>query len=468
MADMFSLLVQSGNSLGAQSAALATAGQNIANANTPGYSRQIANFVSNPAIAAMGGSAVGTGVSLQSVTQARNLFVERQIPNALASEGYSGSLNAALQSVTALDTDLQGGMTSALGAFYSSLRSLSQNPGDLALRQGAIGSSQALARSFNATVGAIDQARTGVDSEIVGDLAQINGVARSVADLNRQIQAVTSGGGQANDLKDQRQTALDTLARMTGGTPYANGAGDVSVALPGGTAMVIDGAAGQFSAVGDPANGGHVMVRFTRADGSGPVDMPNSAFGGELGGRFAARDGAMKSAMTALDNFAFDLATSVNAVHSAGYAMDGSTLRPLFTIPVAASGAAAQIAVNGAVAADPRLLAAATTLPATSGDNRNILALIATEGHTLAGGADPVATLQQLVTAYGSSTAQAKALSEHDAALSTHLTTLRDAETGVSIDEEMINLTKAQKSYEALAKVISTANQMLDTLMSLK
>ena len=419
MADMFSLLVQSGRSLSAQSAALATAGHNIANANTPGYSRQIANFAANPAIAAMGSIAVGTGVSLQSVTQARNLFVERQIPTALGAEGYSGSLNAALQSVTALDTDLQGGVTSALGAFYSSLRTLSQNPGDLALRQGVIGSSQALARSFNATVGAIDQARTGIDAEIAGDLAQINGVARSLADLNRQIEAVTSGGGQANDLKDQRQIAVDTLARMTGGTPYANGAGDVSVALPGGTALVIDGAAGQFSTVGDAANGGHLKVRFTRADGSGPVDMPTAGFGGELGGRFAARDGAMKTAITALDSFAFDLATSVNTIHSAGYAMDGSTLRPLFTIPVAAPGAAAQIAVNGAVAADPRLLAAATTLPAASGDNRNILAMIATESQTLAGGADPVATLQQLVTAYGSSTSQAQALSEHDAALST-------------------------------------------------
>ncbi|MEP6653007.1 MAG: flagellar hook-associated protein FlgK [Myxococcales bacterium] len=468
MADIFSLLIQSGSSLSAQSAALATAGHNIANANTPGYSRQIANFAANPAIAAMGSIAVGTGVSLQSVTQARNLFVERQIPTALGAQGYSGSLNAALQSVTALDTDLQGGMTSALGAFYSSLRTLSQNPGDLALRQGVIGSSQALARSFNATVGAIDQARTGLDSEIVGDLAQINGVARSLADLNKQIEAVTSGEGQANDLKDQRQIAVDTLARMTGGTPYANGAGDVSVALPGGTALVIDGAAGQFSAVGDPANGGHLKVRFTRADGSGPVDMPNAGFGGELGGRFAARDGAMKTAISSLDTFAFDLATSVNTIHSAGYAMDGSTLRPLFTIPVAAPGAASQIAVNGVVAADPRLLAAATTLPAASGDNRNILAMVGTESQMLAGGADPVATLQQLVTAYGSSTSQAQAVSEHDAALSTHLSKLRDSETGVSIDEEMINLTKAQKSYEALAKVISTANQMLDTLMSLK
>ena len=230
----------------------------------------------------------------------------------------------------------------------------------------------------------------------------------------------------------------------------------------------MDGTAGKLSTVADAANGGHLAIRFTRPDGSGPVAVNAAVFGGKVGGTFAARDGAMKSAITSLDSFAFDLATSVNAVHSAGYAMDGSTLRPLFTIPAGAAGAASQIAVNSTVAADPHLLAAATALPAGSGDNRNILALIGTETQVLAGGADPVSSLQRLVTAFGSSTSQAQALSDHDGAMATHLSKLRDSETGVSIDEEMINLTKAQKSYEALAKVISTANQMLDTLMTLK
>jgi flagellar hook-associated protein 1 FlgK len=468
MADLFSLLVQTGNGLGVQSGVIATAGQNVANANTPGYSRQIANLVSNPALGALGAAAVGTGVSLLSITQARDQFVERQIPTALASQAYSQSENSALQSITALNPDLPGGLPSTLGAFYSSLRTLSQNPGDLASRQAVIGSSQALARSFSQTVSSIEDARTGIDARIAGDVTDINATAKQLSALNKQIQIVRASTSVPNDLMDQRQAAVDKLAQLTGGTPYSNGAGDVSIALPGGVALVTDSGAGQLSVAPDPANGGHFGLQFVRADGSGPIALPVSAMAGEVGGFVAARDGAMKTAITSLDQFAFDLGTSLNTIHAAGYAMDGTTGRALFTLPAVASGAASQISVNAAVVADPRLLAAATTLPAASGDNRNILAMIATETQALASGADPVSSLQQIVTSFGSSAAQAKAFADHDGALATHLTQLRDSTSGVSIDEEMINLTKAQKTYEAMAKVISTTDAMLDTLMSLK
>jgi flagellar hook-associated protein 1 len=232
--------------------------------------------------------------------------------------------------------------------------------------------------------------------------------------------------------------------------------------------LVSDGRPATFSAVGDNTNLGHFKLQLVRTDGSGPVDVSPSVMGGEMGGVLAARDGAMKTAVTALDTFAFDFATSVNAVHQAGYAMDGTGLRDLFTVPATSVGAATQIAVNAAIVADPKLLAAATTLPAASGDNRNVLALIATESQALAGGNNPVVTFQKIVTGFGTSTSQAQAMADHDGAMATHLRQLRDATSGVSLDEEMVNLTKAQKAYEAVAKVIATADQMLETLMSLK
>jgi flagellar hook-associated protein 1 FlgK len=468
MADLFSLLTQSGNSLSAHSVSIATAGHNVANANTPGYSRQIANLVANPALVAGTLAGVGTGVSVESITQARDQFVERQMPNALAAQFSSQGESDALQSVTALNPDLPGGLTSTLGAFYSALRTLAQNPSDQGLRQVAVSSSQALTRSFNQTADAIEDARTGLDAKIAGNLDTINAAARQLSDLNRQIKLVQGSSGQANDLMDKRQMAIDTLASLTGATPYRNSEGDVSMALPGGGTLVSDGGAGQLSAIADPSNGGHLSIRLTRVDGSGPVTLAASSLGGEIGGIFSARDGAMKTALTSLDSFAFNLATAANAIHQAGYAMDGTGARDLFTIPVSSSGAASQITVNSAIVTDPRLLAAATATPSASGDNRNILALIDTERQALAGGSDPIASLQQIVTGFGSRTAQAKALAQHDTAMAGHLTQLRDATAGVSLDEEMINLTKAQKAYEAVAKVITIADSMLDTLMNLK
>ena len=374
---------------------MATAGHNIANANTPGYSRQVASMVANPSAGSLGSQAVGMGVSLETITRQRSAFVDRQYPQALGAQSFSQTENAALQSITALNPDLDGGLGSALGAFYSSLRVLSQNAGDVAARQGVSGASQKLARAFNQTVGAIESARTGLDSQILGQVDKVNATMRALADLNVQIQSLRSSGGAANDLLDQRQTAIDTLAQMTGATPYTNNMGDVSMSLPGGVVLVSDGRPATFAAVGDASNQGHLKLQIVRTDGSGPVDVPTSVLGGEIGGGIAARDGAMKAAVDALDTFAFEMAASVNTVHQAGYAMDGTGARDLFTVPVTSAGAATQIGVNAAIVADPRLLAAATTLPAGSGDNRNILALIATERAALASGSDPIGVVPE-------------------------------------------------------------------------
>ncbi|HEY4184081.1 MAG TPA: flagellar hook-associated protein FlgK [Polyangia bacterium] len=467
MADLFSLLVQSGNSLGAHSAALAVAGNNVANANTPGYSRQIANLVANPAVSSLGSGAVGTGVSLSDITQARDQFVERQMPVALGSQAQSQAESDALTALTALNPDLQGGLSTTLGAFYSSLQTWSQNPGDLSLRQSVLGSAQSLATSFNQTASSISAARSGLDSAITGKISEVNAAAQSLANLNIQVEVARSSGGSANDVLDARQQAVDTLASLTGATPYTNAAGDISMALPGGTALVVDGHAGSFSAVPDAANGGLLKLQLTRADGSGPSDWNGSSLGGTLGGMFVARDGALKTAADSVDSLSFDLANSLNTVQQAGFAMDGTAGQALFTVPATSSGAAAQMSVNAALAGNARLLAAAGTTPAASGDNSNVLAMLATQSQVLAGGSNPVSTVQQITTAFGNSSAQATALAAHDGALTSHLQSLRDATSGVSIDEEMINLTKAQKAYEAVSKVIATANAMLETLLSI-
>jgi flagellar hook-associated protein 1 FlgK len=354
-----------------------------------------------------------------------------------------------------------------VGAFYASLQTWSQNPGDAALRQGAVGSAQALVTSFNQTSSGIEEARSGLDSAIAGKVSQINSDATTIADLNNQIQIAQTSGGQPNDLLDLRRKTIDDLVSLTGATPYDSGRGNISLSLPGGVAIVSDGRAAQLSLLADASNGGHVKVRITRADGSGPLDLSGAAPGGALGGLLGARDGALKTAKTSVDKLAFDLGTSLNNVHQAGFAMDSSPGLPLFTIPLTASGAASQISLNAAIAADPRLLAGATTVPAASGDNRNVLALLATQRQALAGGSDPVATVQSIVTSFGTSSAQAQALASHDGAMANNLKTLRDSVSGVSIDEEMINLTKAQRAYEAVSKVVSVANAMLDTLMKM-
>jgi len=468
MPDLISILAQSSSSLAAHRESAAVASQNIANVNTPGYSRQTANLEALTPAELVANGFLGRGVGVQSITQARDSFLERQVPNALASKGWSSTETDALSAVSALDPEAAGGLGSALSAFYSSLRAISQNPADPALRRAAVAATQTLTRSFNRTSLAIEDARSGLDDKINGIVDEVNTAATNMAALNAQIRTARAGGAEPNDLLDARRRLQDKLTELTGATPVTNKQGDVSMALPGGTALVSDDRAAQLQTIPDSSNRGHLTLRMIRADGSGPVSLPTSAAGGALGGSMSARDGTMGAASTALDTLAFDFATSLNAVHAAGFAQDGTTGHAMFSVGATSASAASLIDIDPALLADPGLLAASSSAAGLPGNNQNALALIGTERTALAGGADPATTFTNIVSSFGASSQRAKAMADQDSAMLDHLTQMRESVSGVSLDEEMVKLTAAQRAFEAMSKVITTADSMLDTLMSLK
>jgi len=467
MGDLLAILSQASSSLGAHRAAAATAGQNIANVNTLGYSRQTANLEAMTPADLIANGYIGRGVGLQSITQARDLFLERQMPAAIAARGFSSTESDALAAVSALDPDASGGISAALGAFYAAMRGVSQRPSDSGLRQAALSASQALTRSFNRTAQSLEDARNGVDAQLAGTVDVVNQATTAMADLNKQIRIARANGAEPNDLLDNRRRLQDKITELTGALPVPNSYGDISMALPGGAALVSDDRAATLSVIADPNNGGHMAVQLTRTDGSGPVTIPGANIGGTMGGAIQARDGAMASAVAGLDTLAFDLANTVNGVHSAGFALDGTTGRNLFTVGLSAPGAASTINLDALIAGNPSLLAAASVAGAP-GDNRNMLALIATERTALSTGVDAASSLQNVVTGFGGSTQRARSIADQDAGLHAHLSQMRESASGVSIDEEMINMTKAQRAFEAMSKVITAADEMLGTLMQLK
>jgi flagellar hook-associated protein 1 FlgK len=187
-----------------------------------------------------------------------------------------------------------------------------------------------------------------------------------------------------------------------------------------------------------------------------------------MGGALDARDGALREAQVQLDAFAFELAGALNTAHQAGVGLDGGSGRPLFSVTAGAPGAARALAVDPALAADPQLLATATSAAGLPGDGGGALALLATESATLPSGSSPTGALSLLVSGFGASASSATARADYDQGLQEHLGGLREAASGVSVDEELINLTRAQRAFEAVSKVIQTADSMLDTLMKLK
>lgn len=466
MPDLFRVLTTGANSLAAQTAAAATAAHNLQNVNTPGYARQRVNIETTLPAELAGDAFVGRGALLGTVSQARDRFLEAQLPAAFGNAAGSSAAAGVLASVEVLNPEARGGISDALAGFYAALTQLSQNPSDPGLRQAAIGASRTLALSFHQTRASLEDARAGVDRRVAADVDEANGLAAHVASLNEQIRAARAGGGgEPNDLLDARQKAVDRLAQLTGAVPVPTSEGDVSLFLAGGAALVTSTLAGRLTALPDPGQGGHMGIQLT----SGGITTALTP-GGELGGLLSASDGALRTAVDSLDALAWDLAGAWNGVHQAGVDLDGNPGLPLFTLGTAtgAATAAGQLAVNAAIVSDPDRLATRGATGGT-GDASNVLALLRTQTAPLVpGGLDPTARLARLTSDFGTAARSAGAMADADAGLQQHLVTLRASASGVSTDEELIELQKAQKAYEAIARVITVTNQMFETLLQIK
>lgn len=463
MSGLLAMLQQGASSLQAQSAYSSTVAHNLSNSNTVGYSRQRAEIAAVSPSDRFGSSYIGNGAVLQAVGQARDRFLEAQLPGALGREMASGTEAQTLRSVNALDLD--NSVAPALSVFYGQLRALAQNPGSSNYREAAVGAATQLALSFNRSSQALEGARAGIDQKLEGRLPEVNQALQQVASLNAQIRQARATGGQPNDLLDARTRLGDRVAEWTGATPVPNADGDLNVTLSDGTALVAAERAAVLSVLPDATNGGHLQLYLQKPDGSvsKPLTTPP---GGELGGLLAARDGALKTAQTQLDQLAFDLSGAVNAAAVAGYGLDGGTGRPLFVTNATAAGAASSLVVNAAIAADTSLFpAGSTTAP---GDPGAVQAMIDTESQNLSNGTTASGSLARITAQFGATAARAASLHEGDTAMLGHLDGMRQAASGVSVDEELVNMQKAQRAYEAVTRVIKTADEMLNTLMSIK
>jgi flagellar hook-associated protein 1 len=468
MPDIYGILNTASRSLLTQQKAIDVTGQNIANVNTPGYSRQRVVMEPSTPINFEPGQ-MGTGVKAAEIQRIYDGFIGGQINGENAKLGQWEATESGLARIELIFNESSGvGLEQAMGEFWSAWQDLVNNPSGYPERTVLLSSSETLSRTFNTMSENLQQIQLDYDRTIVGTLDEINGLSRQIVDLNDKISQVEIAGQNSNDYRDQREQLLKELSGLIETNTYENDQGQVTVLLGNGNPLVQSPHAYELSTVTN-ANGLQDVVWLDRSGTA--IDVTASINGGELKGWLDVRDGYAQDYLDRLDTLAGAIITEVNAIHQGGYGMtiDAGTGAPVTGQPFFAGTSASDMAVDPAIAADVNRIAAAITAATVPGDNRNAVALANLQGQlSMNGGSTTFDNYYSaLASGVGNDVRNASANHEYEGAMVTHLENYRESVSGVSLDEEMINLVKFQHAYEAAAKLITTVDDMLNTVLNM-
>jgi len=464
-----SLLGIAQRALLASETALGVVGNNIANVNTPGYTREVPDLESDPSALTPQGVLVGSGVHVAAVRQVIDPLLERRLLGAETDRQEQGAVRDQLTALAGVLNELdQPSLGDAVNGFFDAADALARNPGGSAERETFLGRAGALAGELQRRSGAVASLQRGADDAYVAAATRANDALGQIADLNRAITAAEAGGQSAGDLRDRRRTALTDLAGVLGIQTVETKEG-ITVSAANGAVLVDGGAVVHQIAVREQGTGldGHALHEAGLSDATGAfIAVPAAFASGELAALARVRDGELVGASSKLDSFASALVTEVNRIQTNGGAgavdLDGGSTAgvPLFggtdakTITVLLTGPDA----------GRRIGAALSTAP---GDNQNALNLadLRTATQATLGNATFSGYVADLTGQVGEDAAQARDTAQASQALQQQLQTQRDSFSGVNLNEELTNLLRYQRAFQASAQAINVANQMLDELM---
>lgn len=433
--------------LTAEQGALAATTNNVANVNTPGYSRQVPNLVSSDPIV-VDPLTLGTGVTLQSIDSIRDPILESRIQQESQTQGQLSAQVSALNQTQVNFAASSGDIGTSITNFFNSINELSSNPSDLSVRQGVLTAADNLATSFNNTANSLTQQQSSLDSSVVQTVGQINQLTQQIAQLNSQISDLQNVGESAGSFVDQRQLAIDQLSSLV----------DVSV-IPSDNTLTLTTGNGAPLVIGQKS---FQLESQTTPSGlhdvySQGADITSQITSGQLGGTIQVRDQQIPAIQNQLDTLAAGLANSVNAVQTAGFDLNGIAGTNLFNPPPASgTGAAASLSV---AITDPALIAASSD--GTQGSNRNAEALYALSSQPIISGQNPTDYYSGVVFNVGNDAANATAEQTASSQVLQQLNDQRASISGVSLDQEAANLVQYQNAYTASAQVITAINNMM-------
>ncbi len=454
------------SSLVAQRQALDVSAQNVANANTVGYTRQRATLVSTPGqtLPAMfaTGAGIGNGVRTATVERLGDVFLDAKVRAASSSASF---LTARADALSTLEKSLgepsDTGLAAQLAEFWGGWADVANGSDRDAARAVLLERGTAVATALHTRYSDVQTQWQQARSTAVALVDRVNAAASSIADLNEKILAIENSGGTAHELSDQRDLLVTELSGLVGATMRTRENGQVDV-LVGGNALVSGTHVSELALAGPVA-----FSQATAGEAVSVVWADGPAHRAELGGGRVAglvsvlappADGGLLTGTAArFDELATQLATAVNDLHRDGVARDGSGGRDFFTLT---AGQPPALGLRVALT-DPAHIAAAR--PQQGALDGSLAAAISAIGGTSDG---PDATWRAVVTDLGvqAAGARSRATVSEQALQSVSLQQLANA--GVDLDEESVSMLAHQRAYEGAARVLTAIDEMLDTLIN--
>ncbi|MBI2354722.1 MAG: flagellar hook-associated protein FlgK [Deltaproteobacteria bacterium] len=442
--------------------------ENIANVNTPGYSRQRVVLESAPPTTA-NGFPLGTGVQIAAVERYYDGLLQQQLVNAETTLGFDTAKSQVLQQIEpAFNEVTNDGIGTAITNFFGAWQDLTLNPAGYLERQAVITRANTMVDNFNFVSTTLNNSITTQNAALTPMTDSLNAILKNIAQLNGQIKTTELVNGNANEMRDQRDQLIREMSQEIGISykEYGDGTTDVSFTDANGTYDLVKGStAGAFSI--DKTDPVSFVVQLTPAGGALTTISPTT---GKLGAILAMRDTIIPDYLTQVDILAKAVVDAVNASHSTGYNPTGDPPgQNFFTTLAAVPGAAANIALDPGLNVNTIAASSSAALP---GDNRKALEIAhLASSKNVPFGAAATATFNNyyssLVSKVGLDVQSAKNTVAHDEAFSKQLSALRESNSGVSLDEELTNLIRYQRSYQASAKLITATSEMMDVAIGL-
>jgi len=470
------------SALDADQAALNIVSNNVANANTTGYTRQVPNWQENDPVN-IGSFTVGTGASVTGATSVRDRVLEARLNQQEQLASASSSRLAALNTVETLFTPSSGSTASAAGdvgsditGFFNSFSSLEADPANNALRESVLSAASKLAGDISNAAASLTAQRASLDQGSVGIVSQVNATTEALAKLNLQIQSLPPGT-DAGTLEDQRQQDLLQLSQLIGINQVTTENNGIAITTTSGQLLASQGTSQQLT-TGSLNGVTHFFL------GTQDVTDQLTAGGGSLGGILTVRDADIPKVLNSLDEIAYDVSTAVNTQNNLGKDATGATSSvtdaatgaqslDIFTPPptLVANGATGHDVSGAALAmqvimTDPSGIAASSTTEGVGG-NSNAIA-IANMARTLQlNGKTPSDFYAGMVTNLGSKVSQVQTENTAENASVTQLQTQRDALSSVNLNDEASALTLLERSYQAASQVFAILNSIMASALNL-